>query len=211
MIFKPLFLTILLSGKEKFKWTTNAARHLISLRIATENDFKSSKCHETVWRKINKQLKEAFPSFLVTWEQCCNKYKQAKRDWRAAVDNNNKSGTQPKSTPFDDLFDEAFGNKASTQPKYTLASMNLDSDETEQSSTEDDPTCGSSSESCKNAGENKGKQGAYENKKRKRQETKPTTLSWLSEYEERQSKRAEKMHSEKCELFKQLITALGQK
>ena len=218
MLADLYFILFLFSGKEKFKWLLAAARYAISLRLEKEKEFKSCKSHETVWRSIAAQVVEAFASsnFTVTWEQCANKYKQAKREWRSAIDNNNRTGQEPKSTPFDDQFDEAFGNKPATRPSYTLHVGSMESHDIDTDSSFSTTSASSIPASTEDGD---GEKKKCEKKKRKIGAQKPqSTVTWLTEFEERQSKRREiemekqeKMHNEKCELFKQFLSVLANK
>lgn len=55
-----------------------------------EPEFQSMKVHRTLWKSIqDKMTKEGF---AVTAKQCENKFKSLKRDYKATVDHNMKSG-----------------------------------------------------------------------------------------------------------------------
>jgi hypothetical protein len=71
---------------------------------------------------------------LATGEQCNNKYKAMKKDYRACKDRNATSGSSPKYCKFYNEFDEAYGCKASTVPSFIMASLPVTRSESSSSS-----------------------------------------------------------------------------
>lgn len=58
-----------------------------------------------------------------TGEQCNNKYKAMKKEYRSCKDKNNTTGSSPKYCKLYNEFDEAHGCKASTVPTFTMGSF----------------------------------------------------------------------------------------
>lgn len=105
-----------------------------------------------------------------------------KKEYRACKDKNSLSGESPKYCRFYNEFEEAYGCKASTQPSYTMSSM--DSDATSSSS-------GMPSTNTHTKGKRL--------RKTRRTATSPV-LEWLEGYE----KRSEEMETKRLKMVKEM-------
>ena len=85
-----------------------------------ENAFRGSKSHTVLWGQITRTLTDMGMTF--TRGQCLNKFKLLKRQWKACVDHNSKTGNDRKTSPFMEDFGRVYGTRAGTQPAYTMAS-----------------------------------------------------------------------------------------
>ena len=92
---------------------------LVRARLAREDQFLGNKNHKTLWNSIRTELLNA--DIKVSVDQCLNKFKQIKRDWKACLDHNHKSGNDRKSCQFYDELNDIYGTKASTRPSFTMS------------------------------------------------------------------------------------------
>ena len=189
---------------------------LITTRLDYEDKFQGSKCHKTLWNEIKEVLCSA--GYIVNTEQCINKFKEAKRAWRAALDNNKKTGSSPKSTPYDDIFDETYGTRAGATPVFTLSGG---LGEERAADVSDESSC--SVNSVKSEASPASASYVKTKKKiRKRTlaaaDSDDRTLEWLKAYEEKQSRFreeqlsvAKEMHVQKLNMMERLLNAMGKK
>jgi hypothetical protein len=206
-------------------WTTAEATFLLETRLGMEEAFNGQKGHKTLWLQIKKIMAEA--GYIATVDQCVNKFKQLKRDWRACIDHNAKTGNSPKTCQFFDLFNRLYGCKPATRPAYTLASMGPaagTSGATGGASFQDMGVSQNSDSTMQGLTEPNNETSPatpitpQSSKKRKRpnrtQRTTPT-VEWLQSYEERQTElkkqhieEVKKMHADKISLLKELVDAI---
>ena len=121
----PGTLTPASSNKIAKYWTKEEAKLLVATRLEMQEEFDSGKKNHTVlWGRIL----DVFLShgIDVTLEQLKNKFKEIKRQWRDAVDDNSITGNDPKSCPFFEEMSEVFGTKAGSRPAFTLSSLERD-------------------------------------------------------------------------------------
>lgn len=102
-------------------WNKKETQLLFHARMKLEKEFSEARSHKTLWDKIAKELKSA--GCLVTARQCENKYKSLKREYRATIDHNSRSGNDRKSCAFFEEFSELYGMKAGSRPKFTIGSF----------------------------------------------------------------------------------------
>ena len=62
-----------------------------------------------------------------TMEQCREKIKKLKKEYRHAVDNNNETGRHRKTCKFFNELDDVLGTKPATAPKITISSETIPS------------------------------------------------------------------------------------
>lgn len=167
-------------------WSPQATSTLFHLRCALEKDFIGFKTHTVLWNKIAEDLGKEGHKF--TPNQCVNKFKSLKRDYRATVDHNSRTGNDKKTCLFFDEFNQMYGLKASTKPVFTLAS--------------DDSQPSQKSGSPKAARSDKGTK-------------RPNPNQWLIDYETRQNEESakrwaavQKMHDQKLSFFEKIFKRL---
>ncbi|XP_060563242.1 uncharacterized protein LOC132722723 [Ruditapes philippinarum] len=107
-------------NKGEVRWQPQATQLLVSMRIENDVKFHMQKTHSTLWDEISAVLKEK--GYIFTGKQCSNKWKSLKRDYRAVVDHNSKTGSDKKTCKFFDDFNQLYGNKPSTRPSFTINS-----------------------------------------------------------------------------------------
>ena len=93
------------------------ARVLMSIRTLMEKDFQKATVHKTLWSKISTDLENQ--GIIASADQCSNKFKAKKKDYKAVKDHNSHSGNDRKTCRFEKEFDDLFGFKAGTRPQYT--------------------------------------------------------------------------------------------
>lgn len=74
-----------------------------------------------LWEVIAKDLSEIF-KITISASKCENKWKVLERNYKAVVDNNNKSGRSRKVFEFEKDFDEIYFNKKNVKPLIILSS-----------------------------------------------------------------------------------------
>ncbi|XP_033759477.1 uncharacterized protein LOC117341722 [Pecten maximus] len=105
-------------------WREDEARALLLHRISMDGEFRSMKTHKSLWKQISTMLKEQ--NITATPDQCDNKFKAMKKDYKSAKDHNNKSGNGTKTCRFFEEFDQLYGCRAGTTPEATLCSLSVD-------------------------------------------------------------------------------------
>lgn len=175
-------------------WNKTDSKLLFEARQALDREFSQARSHKPLWEKISMKLQKE--GCKVTWKQCENKFKSLKREYSATVDHNNKSGNVRKECPFFDELNELFGFKAASRPKFTIGSIQGESQQS--SSDEQIPVV------------------APSKIKPKRKSSQVT--EWLQSYEERQvDLQREKMemqrdmHKEKMSMMEKLLNAIEKK
>ncbi|XP_033757861.1 uncharacterized protein LOC117340221 [Pecten maximus] len=170
-------------------WSETEARLLLDTRIEMDSLFQGSTNHKTLWGRIAERM--LLSNVRVNGDQCNNKFKAMKRDYRATKDHNEQSGNDKKRCRFYDEFDTVYGCKAGTRPTKTLASFGS---EDEQSPV------------------------TIKSKKRKVRTTRQSAQSPNSEYLERWEKRQDDriqtmkaMHDEKVKLLERFLGVLENK
>ena len=97
-------------------WSKDNTSLLFQLRMEKDSLFKGVKAHSTLWSAIAKEM-SGITGLNITGEQCNNKFKSMKRAYIATVDHNKKTGSEPKTCPFFDEFNQILGSEASHTPK----------------------------------------------------------------------------------------------
>ena len=110
-------------GKEPRYWKYPEAQALVRQRLEMESQFRGAKSHSVLWNRIVKQLNTI--GIICTLEQCVNRFKQLKRQWRVVVDHNSQTGNDAKTATFQDQFNEVYGTRATTIPAHAISSMNV--------------------------------------------------------------------------------------
>jgi hypothetical protein len=181
-------------------WPNKERAMLFSLRAEMEADFQSHKAHSTLWHLISDKLKEQ--GCIATSVQCDNKFKSLKREYRVAIDHNQKSGNDKKTCPFYEEFNRLYGFKASTAPAFTMGSINVDHVEAVEG--EELPTLTSPKATLR--------------KRQKKVKRVDGTPEWITDYEqrqvERQEKRAEernKMHTDRLNIMERMLDIMEEK
>ncbi|XP_033729732.1 trihelix transcription factor GTL1-like [Pecten maximus] len=101
-------------------WTEKEEKCLIDVRLDKETAFNGSKSHDTLWNEITTQMKKN--GINVTKIQIMNKWKNLKKKYKEILDSNSKTGNSPASWKYFEVFNQAYGNKASTQPVILIDS-----------------------------------------------------------------------------------------
>ena len=164
------------------QWGKQETDFLMSLRMSMEEEFSSAKSHKSLWRKICEQLNSR--GFTATMEQCDNKYKSLKRDYKSTVDKNAQSGSDAKRCPYFEDFNKLYGLKASTKPTATASSLDSVVVEEQRDRSKTSKAIVKKAPSC------------------------TTTVEFLQQYEERQANQRQKFHTERMEMMAQLIDAI---
>ena len=105
-------------------WTNQETKLLFFKRINNDKQFNSSKRHQTLWSSISSELLNE-QGLNATPKQCENKFKSLKREYKATLDHNNRSGSNVKTFPFYEEFNNLYGYKASWKPGFTLSSTSI--------------------------------------------------------------------------------------
>lgn len=186
-------------------WNKKETQLLFHARMKLEKEFSEARSHKTLWDKIAKELKSA--GCLVTARQCENKYKSLKREYRATIDHNSRSGNDRKSCAFFEEFSELYGMKAGSRPKFTIGSFSgSDRSQMQESFSSSDEQLPSS------------KEKHTRNKKDVQKRKTDGVTEWLQQYEERQVEfqrnkleKIKEMHDEKMQMMGKLLNALEKK
>jgi len=94
-------------------WTQAEEILLITIRGEMEYKFVGVKSHETLWKEIHKKMEKQGVQISVV--QIINKWKNMKKRYKEVIDANSKTGNNAVSWKHYDLFNELYGNKASTK------------------------------------------------------------------------------------------------
>ncbi|XP_067118357.1 uncharacterized protein [Centruroides vittatus] len=103
------------------RWSTNAVKLLISLYKEHENKF-SDICwpSKKVWSLISKTLQEN--NYLVTGNQCDEKWRNLKKTYRKIKDGNKQTGRGRSQWEFFSIMDEILGQRPDIKPPATFES-----------------------------------------------------------------------------------------
>ncbi|XP_070549936.1 uncharacterized protein [Ptychodera flava] len=77
------------------KWPKGAATALVQLRLNKDKVFHKHKIHKQLWTRIKNEMQDAGYSF--TADQCLNKWKSIKREYKNTVDHNSRTGNEKKN------------------------------------------------------------------------------------------------------------------
>ena len=102
-------------------WSNQETKLLFFKRINNDKQLNSSKRHQTLWSSISSELLNE-QGLNATPKQCENKFKSLKREYKATLDHNNRFGSNVKTYPFYEEFNNLYGYKASWKPGFTLSS-----------------------------------------------------------------------------------------
>ncbi|XP_070552455.1 uncharacterized protein [Ptychodera flava] len=102
------------------KWPKGASTTLVQLRLNKDEEFHKHKVHKQLWNEINNEMKDR--GYTFTADQCLNKWKSLKREYKSTVDHNSHTGNNKKTCLFYEEFNRLYGNKPSTRPDYTIES-----------------------------------------------------------------------------------------
>ena len=203
-------------------WSKDNASLLFQLRMEKDSLFQGVKAHSTLWSAIAKEM-SGIIGLNITGEQCNNKFKSMKRAYIATVDHNKKTGSDPKTCPFFDEFNQILGSKASHHPQITMDSLapTVAIASEESGSGLSDPSPPSTSpdtddNSVRSSPPIKTKKSSQTSKvsqvQGKRKCPKDTIAHFFSEAEKRDKQNvelAEKMHSEKMVRFDRFLDIMA--
>jgi hypothetical protein len=126
-------------GEEKSKdlqfhyWTEKEEKMLVETRSSLEEEFSSTKSHNTLWQKVKGILAEN--NIYVTIKQAQDKWKNLKKKYKEVEDNNNRSGRSKQTCKYQDTFNNLYGTRPSTRPLCVI-----DTDKAGPSNVDANPT-----------------------------------------------------------------------
>ncbi|XP_070573584.1 uncharacterized protein [Ptychodera flava] len=91
------------------KWPKGASTTLVQLRLNKDEEFHKHKVHKQLWNEINNEMKDR--GYTFTADQCLNKWKSLKREYKSTVDHNSHTGNNKKTCLFYEEFNRLYGNK----------------------------------------------------------------------------------------------------
>lgn len=88
-----------------------------------EDEFNTGKKkHDVLWGACQRMMKEKGVDLSTV--KINNKWNALNKRYKEVKDNNRKTGTERKDCKYEECFDELLGEKASTNPIYTIDSNN---------------------------------------------------------------------------------------
>ncbi|XP_041372409.1 uncharacterized protein LOC121385700 [Gigantopelta aegis] len=126
-------------------WKENEEDHLIELRHQRMDDFNKTRNHASLWNDIVKELERI--GCKVTSQQASNKYASLKKKWKEIIDL--PTGSEARYFRHKAAFDNQFGMKASTRPKYTVDTEETNIGNDKQQSENDNEQTGAKKKKCK--------------------------------------------------------------
>ena len=104
-------------------WRHQETSVLVDIRGNCEETFLAGKqSHGSLWSNIAREI-STITGKMVSKQQCINKWKSLKREWRKVTDNNKTSGMGRKTCPFQEQFDNLFSNRACEEPAVIVDSL----------------------------------------------------------------------------------------
>ena len=94
--------------KKRERWSESQTKTLVYLWKEHFRDLQTSKQH-LIWIKIKTAVNEKGPE--KTLKQLRNKIRNLKDAYKAARDNNKKTGASPTYSPYFEDFDEVLGTR----------------------------------------------------------------------------------------------------
>ena len=85
-----------------------------------QEQLEGSHRNQQVYKKISKTLAEK--GYTRTWDQCRQKVKKLRKDYKDVVDNNSETGRKRKTFKYFDEMDAILGSRPATKPSITICS-----------------------------------------------------------------------------------------
>jgi hypothetical protein len=102
-------------------WSPTDGKALFETRRGYEDQFKSLKSHKVLRGKVAADMNKL--GIQVTTAQCINKWKSLKREYKKTIDANAQTGTAKKNCAFLEEFNELYGHRSGTKPKFLMSSQ----------------------------------------------------------------------------------------
>ncbi|XP_031352198.1 trihelix transcription factor GTL1-like [Photinus pyralis] len=176
------------SEPQNHHWQDNEIKLLISLYEEHKTRFEDK---STTNRKVWQQIAELMNAngYMVTWEQCENKFKNLKKQYKKVIDHNAATGRNRLQFKYFDIMDNLLHQNPEINPPAECSSLNVEP-ECPNSPINDS---GRSTPSCSTQ--------LRPNNKRKNKENEPV---WFKKFREDMDKR----HQEKMKMQERLINVI---
>ena len=176
-------------------WTDAASRLLLELYSQRQHQFGDPKVKKrTIWREISEQLKISGHNF--TPQQTENRWKTMTAAFRRVKDNNNRSGRQRKTCPYEKELEDLLGDRPNVQPVCLAGSLPMTGNQPEMSNDAGTTDDSSSSAVPSPSGP----------PPKKRKESRgDRVLAWLEAADERHEKSKEKWRKQKLDKMTEVL------
>ena len=111
------------SGNERGRnWTEEEVYELIDVWSddIIQSQLEGSQRNQHVYKKISQKLQEK--GYERTWDQCRQKMKKLRKDYKDVVDNNGETGRKRKTFKYFDEIDAVLGCRPATRPNIIVSS-----------------------------------------------------------------------------------------
>ena len=110
-------------GSDRGKnWSDEEVYDLIDIWSddTVQEQLEGSRRNQHIYSKISERMKEK--GYTRTMDQCRQKMKKLRKDYKDVVDNNNETGRKRKTFKFFEEIDAIFGCRPATKPNVTVCS-----------------------------------------------------------------------------------------
>ena len=183
------------------QWTDAATRLLLEHYEHRQHQFGDPKVKKrTIWKEISEQLIAS--GYQFSPQQTENRWKTLTAAYRRVKDNNNRSGRQKRTCPYEKELEDLLGDRPNVQPVCLVGSLAMPTtaDSQHEGSIAAEVPGGSSSSSSATPSPS-----GPPAKKRRRETREDRVLSWLEETRKQEAASREKWRKQKLETLTNVL------